>query len=385
MEFLFSDEHKMLRETVKKFVDAELRPKAHEIDKNKKVPEEILKKMAELGFFGVPFPEEYGGSGLGKIGYCILIEELTRGCASTAIIVGASVSLCAMPIFFAGTEEQKRKYLIPLIKGEKIGALAMTESQAGSDAANIRTTAEEKNNEYIINGEKIFITNGDIADFVIVTTLTNPALGARGGITTFIVEKGMEGFKVERVEDKMGLKGSGTAVLSFQDVKVPKENMLGKEGEGFKIAMQTLDGGRLGIGAGALGLAKEALDLSIKHSKERVQFDRPICENQAIQWMLAEMAAGIYAMESILYRTAYIIDKEGKKTTFESAIVKMFCSETADDIIDKAVQIHGGMGYMSEYPIERMYRDSRINRIFEGTNEIQRIVIARELLKKGSY
>ncbi len=375
----------MLRDMVRRFAVETLKPKAREVDQQKKISKEVLKQAAELGLFGVPFQEAYGGSALGRLGYCLMIEELARGCPSTCITIGASVSLCGTPISFAGTEEQKQKYLVPMIQGKALGAYALTEAGSGSDAAGMKATAKEDGDHYVLNGEKVFVTNGGIADIIVSFAVTDKAKGARGGITAFIIEKGMKGFKVEREEEKMGIHGSSTAVLLFQDMRVPKANVLGTVGEGFKVAMRTMDGGRLGIAADSLGQAREALDLSIKYAKERHQFGKPIGDHQAIQWMLAEMAGGIYAMESMVYRTAWMFDHHQTVPTRECAVVKMMCSEIADDIIDKGVQIHGGMGYMAEYPLERFYRDSRINRIFEGTNEIQRLVIAKDLLKKGNY
>lgn len=385
MDYTLSEELQMLREMVRRYANETLKPRAREVDQQKMVSKEALQQAAELGLFGVPFDEKYGGAGLGRLGYCIMIEELARGCPSTCITIGVSASLCGTPISFAGTEEQKQKYLVPIIQGKKIGAYALTEAGSGSDAAGMKTTAVEDGDHYVLNGEKVFVTNGGIADTIVSFAVTDKVKGAHGGITAFIIEKGMKGFKVERDEEKMGIHGSSTSVLLFQDMRVPKANVLGKVGEGFKVAMRTMDGGRLGIAADSLGQAREVLDLSIKYSKERHQFGKPIAENQAIQWMLAEMGAGIFAMESMIYRTAWMFDHHQTVPTRECAVVKMFCTELADDIIDKGVQIHGGMGYMSEYPLERFYRDNRINRIFEGTNEIQRLVVSKDLLKKGSY
>lgn len=384
MDFTFTEEQNMLRETARKFAEAELKPRAAQIDKEKTVPKELLDKAAELGFFGVPFPEKYAGSGMGELGYCILMEELSKGCASTAITIGVSISIGATPIYVFGTEEQKQKYLIPLNQGKMIGAFSLTEAGAGSDASAMRTTATEDGDYYVLNGEKIYVSNGGIADVITTFALTDKTAGVRG-ITSFIVETKTPGFKVARLEEKMGIRGSTTAVIQLDNVRVPKANVLGKLGDGFKVAMRTLDTGRLGIGAGSIGMSKEVLNLATKHANERVQFGRPIAEQEAIQWMLADMAAGIYAMESMVYRTAWVADQGSTNFTRESAITKMFCSEVADDIIDKALQIHGGMGYMTDYPLERFYRDARISRIYEGTNEIQRLVIARDIIKKGGY
>ena len=382
INFTFTEEQNMLRDMVKKFVEAEVKPLAAKIDKEEKIPPELIKKIAALGLLGTPFPEEYGGGGTGEIGYCIMLEELARGCGSITAFVGAHVSIGAMAIYLDGSEEQKKKYLVPLAQGKKIAAFALTEPEAGCDAANIKTQAILDGNEYIINGNKIFITNGDLADVLTVFAVTDKTLGPRGGISAFIVEKNFKGFKTGKKEEKMGIRGSSTCELIFENMRVPQENILGKIGHGFMTAMKTLDIGRLSLAAGCLGAAKELLDLSIKYSKQRVQFGKPICQQQAIEWMLAEMAADIFAMESMTYRAAWMCDQKIKFSR-QAAICKMFCSEALDRIVDKAVQIHGGMGYIRDYPIERFYRDSRINRIFEGTNEVQRMVIARDLIKKG--
>lgn len=371
----------MLRELARKFTDKEVRPLAVSIDKNGEVPRELLDKTAELGFLGVPFPEKYGGGDMGETGYCIILEEIVRGCFSTAVVIGGHVSIGTMAIYLGGDEEQKRKFLPSLCTGEKLAAYALTEPQAGSDAAAITTIAERKGDKYILNGQKTFITNGGLADVYSVFATVDRKAGLKG-ITAFIVDKDIPGFKTGKPEDKMGIRGSHTSDLFFEDVEVPMDNRLGEEGEGFKIAMQTLDVGRLSLGAQCLGVAKEALDLSIKHANSRVQFGRPISKLQAIQWMIAEMDTDIFAMESMLYRGAWMCDN-GIPFSRQSAIVKLFCSEALGRCVDKAVQIHGGMGYMREFPIERLYRDARITRIFEGTNEIQKLVIAKEALKSG--
>jgi len=378
MDFTFTDEQKMLREMVRKFVDKELKPIAEKIDEEEKIPRELIDKMAELGFLGISFPVEYGGAGMGEMGYCIMQEEIGRGCASTATFIGAHQSIGASGIHMFGTEEQKKKYLVPLAEGRKIGAYALTEPNAGSDAFASETIAEEKDDHFLLNGRKIFITNGSFADVFTVFAKTTGE-GNDGKVSTFIVEKEFPGFSVGKIEKKMGIKGSETAELVFEDVKVPKENLLGRKGRGVIVGMKVLNTGRLGLGAAALGAAKEALKLSADYSKERIQFGKKISQFQGIQWMLADMAMEIYNMESILYRTAWMYE-EGKNVTREASIVKLYCSEALDRIVDQAMQIYGGYGFIKEFPIERMYRDSRINRIFEGTSEIQRMIIARDIL-----
>ena len=379
MDFTFSEEHEMLRDFARKFADKEVRPLAEANDKNGEVPLNLIKKAAELGFLGVPFPEKYGGGDMGEVGYCILLEEIARACFSTAVVIGGHVSIGTMAIYVSGTEEQKKKFLPILCAGEKLAAFALTEPQAGSDAGAIATTAVRKGDKYILNGQKTFITNGGVADVYSVFASTNREAGVRG-ITAFIVEKDMPGFRAGKPEDKMGIRGSHTTDLFFEDVEVPAENMIGKEGEGFAAAMKTLDAGRLSLGAQCLGIAKEALKLSVEHANSRVQFGKPIGKLQAIQWMLADMSTDIFAMESMTYRGAWMCDADLPYSR-QSAQIKLFCSEALDRVVDKAVQIHGGMGYMREYPIERFYRDARITRIFEGTNEIQRLVIAKDVLK----
>jgi len=383
MDFTFTEEQVMLRDMVKKFTEKEIKPIAAEIDDKGSIPRELINKMAELGFLGIAFPEEYGGSGFGEMGYCIMQAEISRGCSSTATFIGAHHSIGSTGIYLFGTEEQKQKYLVPLAKGEKIGAFALTEPEAGSDAVRIRTIAKEVGDHYILNGRKIWITNGSLAD--IITVLARVQIeGKSYGVGAFIIETEWDGFSVGKIENKMGIKGSETAELIFEDMKIPKENVLGRTGRGILHSMDILDVGRLGLGAATLGTAKECIDLSVRFAKERVQFGQRIANFEAIQWMLSEMATDVYAMENMVYRTAWLCD-QGKKFSREAAIVKLFCSEALDRVVDKALQIHGGMGYMHEYPIERMYRDSRINRIFEGTNEIQKLVIARDVLKRNGY
>lgn len=373
-EFGFTEEQKMLREMVREFTINELKPIAQQIDENEKIPPEIIKKLGELGLLGAAIPEVYGGGGFGEVGYCIMQEEISRACLSTATFIGAHQSIGTNAIYLGGSEMLKQKYVVPLAKGEKIGAFCLTEVQAGSDSFNVKTTATLDGDEWIINGDKMWITNGGLADIISVFARTTK------GVTAFVVETSMPGFSAGPPEKKMGIRGSATNAITFDNVRIPKENMIGTEGRGFLIAMKTLDAGRLGLGAATLGAAKEMLEMSSKYAKERIQFDHPISHFQAIQFMLAEMATTIYAMESIIYRTAVDYDLK-KNISMHSAMVKLFCSEGLDKVVDYAVQIHGGMGYSRDYPIERFYRDSRINKIFEGTNEIQKGIIARDVLK----
>jgi alkylation response protein AidB-like acyl-CoA dehydrogenase len=384
IDFTFTEEQKMLRDVARKFTDRELRPRAAAIDEQEVVPRDIIQKAADMGFLGAVFPPEYGGGGLGELGYCILLEEIGRGCNSTAVTIGGHQSLGAMAIYLAGTEEQKQHYLRMLAEGKKLAAFALTEPGAGSDASSLRTTAEARGESFVLNGNKTFITNGNIADVVIVFALTDPQKRAHGGVTAFIVEKEWKGFRAGKSEKKMGIRGSHTTDLFFENIEIPKSNVLGGLGEGFKVAMQTLDVARVSLAAQCLGSSKEMLDLSIKHANGRFQFDKPLAEQQAVQLMLADMAADIYQVESILYRTAWMVD-QGIPFSRESAICKLVATEAVCRVADRAVQIHGGMGYMREYPIERLYRDARVNRIFEGTNEIQHLVIAKMLTKKGAY
>jgi alkylation response protein AidB-like acyl-CoA dehydrogenase len=384
MEYELPDDIKMLRQAIREFAEKEVAPIAREIDEEERVPFELLKKAGELGLMGVPFPEQYGGADAGVVGYCVLMEELNRKCASTTTIIGAHAQLCAMSIYLSGNDDQKDRYLRALCEGRKLGAWALTEPGAGSDAAHIRTSARRDGDEWVLNGSKMWITNGSFADVLVVFAATDRDLGARGGITAFIVEKEFPGFKVGKVEPKMGLRASHTASLYFEDCRVPAANVLGQVGQGFATAMQTLDIGRCGLGASSLGSAKEAYELALKYAIERQQFGRPIADFQAIQFKLADMVVKIYTMEQIVYDCAKKVDR-GENATLESSIVKLYCTDAASEVIDEAIQIHGGMGFSRELPLERMYRDARVTRIFEGTNEIQRQVIAREVLKGAGH
>lgn len=375
-EFKFTEEQYMLREMVREFTIKEIKPIASKIDEEARIPKELIQKMAELGFLGIAIPEEYGGGGFGEVGYCLMQEEIARGCLSTATFIGAHQSIGTNAILNGASEEQKKKFIPPLASGEKIAAFGLTEAQAGSDSFHLKTKADLVGNEWVINGEKLWITNGGIADFISLFARTEK------GISLFAVDTSLPGFKAGPAEKKMGIKGSMTNAISFDNVHIPKENLIGTDGRGFIYAMKTLDAGRLGLGAACLGVSKELLELSTKHAKDRIQFDHPIAQFQAVQFMLAEMAIMIYNMESIVYRTAVDFDLH-KDISRQSAIVKYYCSESVDQIADFAVQVHGGMGYSQELPIERIYRDSRINKIFEGTNEIQKGIIARDILKKN--
>jgi alkylation response protein AidB-like acyl-CoA dehydrogenase len=382
VDFEFNEEQKLLREMVRRFADQEIRPLAREIDRNEQVPKPLLSQAAELGLLGVVFPEEYGGGGLGETGYCIVLEEVARACASTATVIGGHQSIGAMALHLFGDEALKQRYLPRLARGELIAAFALSEAEAGSDAGALRTEAKPDGDGWRLSGAKTWITNGNIADVMAVFAVTDRARGSRG-ISAFWIETAWPGFRVGKPEDKMGIRGSGTVSIYFDDVAVPKENILGKTGDGFKIAMRTLECGRLTLAASCLGQAKEALRVSLEYAKQRVAFGKPIAQHQAVQAMLADMATDVYLMESAVYRTAWLAD-QGRPFGRESSIAKLFCSEALDRVVDKGLQIHGGVGYTREYEIERLYRDSRINRIFEGTSEIQRIVIASDLLKRGA-
>jgi len=372
----FTEEQMMLRDMVRDFVDNEIRPIAHKIDEEERIPMELIHKMRDLGLMGASFPPEYGGGGFGEVGYCLMQEEIARGCMSTATFMGAHQSIGANAIYIGGTEELKKKYLVPLAEGRMIGAFALTEVLAGSDSFNLRTRAHREGDEWVINGEKMWITNGGIADVVSLFARTER------GITGFVVETKTPGYTAGPPEKKMGIRGSVTNPITLDNVRVPASNIIGADGRGFLVAMKTLDAGRLGLGAACTGAAKQLMEYTARFAKERKQFDVPIAQFEAIQFMLSDMAVMIYAMESMVYRTAWDYEA-GKPISRESAMVKLYCSEALDRVADIAVQIHGGMGYSRELPIERYYRDSRINRIFEGTNEIQRVVISRDVLKKN--
>jgi len=379
MQLELNDIQKMIKKNVKEFAEKEIAPVAAELDQKEEYPTKILEKMAKLGFLGVIIPQEYGGAGLDTISYAIIVEEISRKCASTGVITSVHNSLVAHPIMKYGTEEQKKRYLPILAKGEEIGAFAATEPSAGSDLGAMKTTAVLKSNKYIINGDKTFITSGSEAGIIIIFAVTDKNAGSKG-ISAFIVENTMNGFKVGSIFEKMGINANLVSELIFEEMAVPKENLLGKEGEGFKIALATLDGGRIGIAAQAVGIAQAALDESIEYSKQREQFGRPIAKFQAIQWMIADMATRIEAARYLVYNAAYVKDK-GERFSKEAAMAKLFASETAMEAVIKAVQIHGGYGYTKEYTVERLFRDAKITEIYEGTSEVQRMVIANSLLR----
>lgn len=376
MKFPFSEEQLMLREMARDFTNAEIRPLAASIDRNEEIPAALLKKIADVGLMGTAIPEEYGGGGFGKVGFCIAQEEVARVCGSTAATIGAHQSIGAQAILLGGSEELKKKYLPRIASGEMIAAFALTEADAGSDSFNLSTRAEKKGDTWILNGEKVWITNGAIADVFSVFARTEK------GITGFVVEKKFGGVSVGKNEKKLGIKGSVTNTIAFDNVEVPAENIIGVDGRGFLVAMETLNSGRLGLGAACFGAAKEMLELSVLYSKQRKQFGEPISKFQAIQFMLSDMATRIYAMENMVYKAAFKHDNH-EDITLDAAIVKLFCSEAVSEIADQALQIHGGMGFSAELPLERFYRDARILKIFEGTNEIQKLIISRQVLKQN--
>lgn len=378
MKLELSEQQKMIRNMVREFAEKEVAPLAAQLDKTGEYPTQTLEKMAKLGLLGIIIPQEYGGAGLDTISYATVIEEISRKCASTGVITSVHNSLTAWPIMKYGTEEQKKKYLPILAKGEKIGAFAGTEPNAGSDLGAMKTSAVLKGHHYIINGDKTFITSGPKAGVIIVFAVTDKNAGTKG-LSAFIVENTFKGFKVGSIFDKLGINASQTSELLFENMEVPKENLLGKEGDGFKIALSTLDGGRIGIAAQAVGIAQAALDESITYSKQREQFGKPIAKFQAIQWMIADMATRIEAARYLVYHASYIKDK-GERFSKEAAMAKLFAAETAMDTVIKAVQIHGGYGYTKEYTVERLFRDAKITEIYEGTSEVQRMVISGSLL-----
>lgn len=381
MLFKTTDKHEELRSKIRNFAEEEIKPIAFMLDQKNEFPEEVIKKFSKMGFMGIPYPKKYGGAGLDALSYAIAVEELSRVDGGTGVILSAHVSLGSWPIFAFGTEEQKEKYLVPLAKGEKIGAFGLTEANAGSDAGGTETTAVLQGDYYILNGGKIFITNAPKADTYVIFALTTPNIGTRG-ISAFIVEKGFEGFEFGDHYDKMGIRSSSTAELIFNDVKVPKENLLGKEGQGFKIAMATLDGGRIGIAAQALGIAQGAYEHAVEYAKERIQFGMPIAYQQINSFKIADMATKIRAARFLIYSSAELKEKH-EPYGMESAMAKQYASDICLEVVNDAVQIFGGTGYLKGMEVERAYRDAKICTIYEGTNEIQRVVIASHILGKA--
>ncbi|MEG1144100.1 MAG: acyl-CoA dehydrogenase [Clostridium sp.] len=379
MDFTLSKEHEMARTLFRDFAENEVKPLAQEVDETEHFPVETVKKMQKLGFLGIPIPKEYGGQGCDTLTYVMCVEELSKVCGTTGVIVSAHTSLCADPIKKFGTDAQKEKFLRPLASGEKLGAFGLTEPGAGTDASGQQTKAVLDGDEYVLNGSKIFITNGKEADTYVILAMTDKSKGNHG-ITAFIVEKGTPGFTFGTKEKKMGIRGSATYELIFTDCRIPKENLLGQEGKGFGIAMQTLDGGRIGIAAQALGLAEGALEATVAYVKERKQFGRPIGKFQNTQFQLADMATKVKAAQLLVYRAAMAKDTQ-KRFSVEAAMAKLYAAEVAMEVTTKAVQLHGGYGYMREYDVERMMRDAKITEIYEGTSEVQRMVISGDLLK----
>ena len=379
MLFKTTDEHEALRKKVREFAEEKVKPIAFELDQNNEFPDEIVKEMGELGFLGIPYPKKYGGQGLDVMSYAITVEELSRVDGGVGVICSAHTSLGSWPIFAFGTEEQKKKYLTPLASGEKLGAFGLTEPNAGTDASGQQTTAKLDGDEYVLNGTKIFITNGGYADIYVVFAMTDKSKGNHG-ISAFIVEKGTKGFDFGTLENKMGINGSSTMELIFQDCRIPKENLLGEEGKGFKIAMATLDGGRIGIAAQALGIAEGALEKAVQYSKEREQFGRPLAKFQNTQFKLAEMAIEIEAARNLVYKAASLKDA-GENYSVAAAMAKLKASRTASFVADRAVQILGGYGYIKEYDVERMMRDAKITEIYEGTSEVMLMVVSGALLR----
>ncbi|MEL7647734.1 MAG: acyl-CoA dehydrogenase [Sedimentibacter sp.] len=379
MNFQLSKEHEMARQLFRSFAVNEVQPLAQEIDEEERFPVETVEKMNKYGFMGIPFPKEYGGQGCDYLTYVMAVEELSKVCATTGVVVSAHTSLCCSPLYEFGTEEQKKKYLTKVASGQWLGAFGLTEPGAGTDAAGQQTKAVLDGDNYILNGSKIFITNGSYADVYIVLAMTDKSQGTKG-ISAFIVEKTFPGFSIGKKELKMGIRGSATCELIFEDCIVPKENLLGKIGQGFKIAMKTLDGGRIGIAAQALGIAQGAIDETVKYVKERKQFGRSLSQFQNTQFQLAEMQTKVDAARMLVYRAACSKDA-GAPYGVDAAMAKLFASETAMEVTTKAVQLHGGYGYTRDYPVERMMRDAKITEIYEGTSEVQRMVISANMLK----
>ena len=380
MDFNLTEEHKLIRASVREFCENYVDPLAELTDSEPKFPADTIKKMAEQDWLGIPYPQQYGGAGSDYLSYAIVVEEICRACAATGFTLEVHTSLASFPLFKFGTEEQKQKYLVPLCKGETLGAFALTEPGAGTDAASSSTIAVLDGDHYVLNGSKIFISNAPVAGVIIAFAMTDKSKGTKG-ISAFIVPAGAPGLVIGKHLNKMGIRGALTSEVLFKDCIVPKENLLGGEGQGFKIAMMTLDGGRIGIAAQALGIAQAALDESVKYSKDRIQFGKAISTFQAIQWMIADMATDVDAARFLTYHAAWCYD-QGLPYSKEAAMAKLFASEAASRQTNRAVQVHGGIGYIKGTKVERLYRDAKITEIYEGTSEIQQIIIARSLLGK---
>jgi len=377
MDFSLSKKHVLLKELYKKFALNEVKPFAADVDENESFPYDTASKLGRYGFMGIPFPKEHGGAGADNLAYAMAVEELSKHCATTGVIVSAHTSLCAAPIYELGTDQQKEKYLRKLASGEWIGAFGLTEPGAGTDAGKQQTTAILDGDKYILNGTKIFITNADAANVYVIIAVTDKAQGLRG-CSAFIAEKHFPGFQIGKKEKKMGIRGSATCELIMQDCVVPRENLIGKEGQGFKIAMKTLDGGRIGIAAQALGIAQGAIDITISYVKERTQFNQRISQFQNTQFELADMQTKVDAARLLTYRAAFFKDQKEEYTS-HAAMAKLFASETASDVTRRCLQLHGGYGYTREYAIERMMRDAKITEIYEGTSEVQKMVISSQM------
>lgn len=374
MDFKMDKEHLLLQQMYRAFAENEVDPVAADVDATEEVPMENVKKLARYGFFGIPFPKEYGGQGADYLAYSMAVEELSKKCATTGVIVSAHTSLCCAPIFENGNEEQKKKYLPDLLSGRKIGAFGLTEPGAGTDASGQKTTAVLDGDEYVLNGSKIFITNGGFADVFVVIAVTDKTKGYKG-ISAFIVEKGTPGFSVGEPEDKMGIRGSSTCELIFEDCRIPKENLLGREGKGYTLALKTLDGGRIGIASQALGIAEGAIDETVKYVKERKQFGKRISQFQNTQFQLADMQTKTDAAQLLVYRAAST-KGNGEEYMHQAAMAKLFAAENASDVTRRCLQLFGGYGYTRDYPIERMMRDAKITEIYEGTSEVMRMVVS---------
>ena len=379
MDFTLTEEQTMIRDTARDFAENELKPIAAKIDAEAIYPEEVVKKMGEIGLMGIYIPDEYDGAGADFLSYCLAVEEISKVCASTGVTLSAHTSLACDPIYRFGNEDQKKKYLTKLASGEWLGCLSLTEPGAGSDVSSQITTAVKDGDDYVLNGAKIFITNGGYADMSIVTAKTDKEAGGRG-MSAFIVERDYPGYNIGKVEHKLGIKASSTVEIVFENCRVPEANLLGEEGKGFKIAMETLNGGRIGIASQANGISRAALEAAVEYAKGRSQFGKPIARLQAIQWMIADMGVKLQNARNLTYQAASLKD-QGRPFILESAMAKLYASEASTWITHKALQVHGGYGYTTEYPLERYYRDARITEIYEGTSEVQRLIIASMMLK----